>query len=75
MLQPRSGVLRVLQPVSEELDERLKRMEAENLAHAWQRHRLKALKLAVRMPSVETPEQAIEVAETFGEYILRGKPK
>ena len=62
--------------MSEELDQRLKQIEAESLMHAWQRHRLKALKLAVRMPNVKTPEQAIEIAETFGEYILSGqKPR
>lgn len=56
LLRPSPFVLRMLQPMSEELDQRLKAMEAENLVHAWQRHRLKALRLAVRMPNVQTPE-------------------
>lgn len=57
-----------------DIEERLKKAEADDLAHAWQRHRAQCLDMAIRI-GVPTAEQAIELAEKLGEYILRGKPK
>ena len=75
VLQRRQGVLRVLQPVSAaDIDERLKKVEADDLVHAWQRHRTQCLEMAIKI-GVQTAEEAVELAEKLGAYILRGKPQ
>jgi hypothetical protein len=56
----------------EALEERLKRLDADDRVHAWQHHRERCLDLAVKLGAT-SPEQAIEMAEKLGEYILRGK--
>jgi hypothetical protein len=54
-----------------ELDERLKKLDEDDLRSRWQTHRMFCLKLAVKLGAA-SPEQAIEIAEKLGSlYILR----
>ena len=55
-----------------DLDDRLEKLEKQDLANRWQRHRWACLKLAVKLGATSA-EQAIEIAEKLGVYILSGK--
>lgn len=55
-----------------EIDARFDKLERENLAHDWQRHRMFCLKLAARL-GAHSPEEAIEMAEKLSPYILVGR--
>jgi hypothetical protein len=55
-----------------DLDDRLEKLEKQDLANRWQRHREDCLKLAAKLGATSA-EQAIEIAEKLGAYILSGK--
>ena len=55
-----------------DLDDRLERLEKENLADRWKLHREECLKLAAKLGATSA-EQAIEMAEKLGAYIRNGQ--
>ena len=55
-----------------DLDDRLEKLENENRANDWKRHREDCLKLAAKLGATSA-EQAIEIAEKLGAYIRNGK--
>jgi hypothetical protein len=55
-----------------DLEEKLEKLEQEDLISRWQRHREFCLELAAKL-GASSPEQAIEMAEKLGAYIRQGK--
>lgn len=55
-------------------DEKFAEAKAHDLKALWQVHRSACLRLAVDM-GCDTAENAIALAEQFGDYILNGKPQ
>lgn len=57
-----------------DIEDRLKELEKHDLAANWQKHRMFCLELAIKL-GASTVEQAIDFAERFGIYILKGVEK
>ncbi|HXB11190.1 MAG TPA: hypothetical protein VNZ45_04335 [Bacteroidia bacterium] len=50
----------------------IEKLEKEERAHDWQRHRMFCLELSTKL-GASSPEQAIEMAEILSIYILIGR--
>jgi uncharacterized protein YpbB len=54
-----------------DMEERLEKIEKEDLLTRWQFHRRWCLRLATRLGAA-TPEQAVEIADKISDYVLHG---